>query len=339
MPQHPLHHLRVRASGQPQRRRGVAQIVNAHIRHSGCHPGGPPADRPLPVRLPQRPAAWRSEQPGLRLLPRAPPVDDRHQLGHQRHRPGPVVLQRVHIQRAAALARQHGATQPQARTGHRYPVAGLETSQFAPAQPGQRQDRHDIAVRARAGSRERVQLSQGKRLPLPPDAAAGRPPDSCRHVVLDPAISHGEREDGAQRGQGTGRGRRGQATGNQAANPGRHLSGGDRGHRPVAETRPDVVTPVRLIALAGPALDQAAGIQPIGRHIRQRDPATAGISPLPKPQPPTLVLLPGDRVGPALKHASSDLAAMELHARPVPHRTRPQHIALHAHQATSVDSR
>ena len=54
---------------------------------------------------------------------------------------------------------------------------------------------------------------------------------------------------------------------------------------------------------------------------------------------PTLVLLPCDRVDPALKHASSDLAAMELHARPVPHRTRPQHIALHAHQATSADSR
>jgi len=56
--------------------------------------------------------------------------------------------------------------QPQASTGHRYPVAGLETSQFAPAQPGQRQDRHDIAVRARARGRERVQLGQGKRLPL-----------------------------------------------------------------------------------------------------------------------------------------------------------------------------
>ena len=80
VPQHPLDHLRVRACGQPQRRRCVAQIVNAHIRHSGCHPGGPPADRPLPVRLPQRPAAWGSEQPGLRLLPRAPPVDDRHEL-------------------------------------------------------------------------------------------------------------------------------------------------------------------------------------------------------------------------------------------------------------------
>jgi hypothetical protein len=61
---------------------------------------------------------------------------------------GPVVLQRVDVQRAAALACQHGTAQPQARTRHRYPVADLKPSQFAPAQPGQRQDRHDIAVRA-----------------------------------------------------------------------------------------------------------------------------------------------------------------------------------------------
>src|SRR5215831_2454343 len=86
-------------------------------------------------------------------------------------------------------------------------------------------------------------------LPFPPAPAAGRPPDSCCHIVRDPAISHGEREDGAQRSQSTGGCRRGQATVNQAADPSRHLSGCDRGNWPVAETRPDVVTPVRLITL------------------------------------------------------------------------------------------
>jgi hypothetical protein len=83
-----------------------------------------------------------------------------------------VVLQRVDVQRAAALARQDRASQPQARTRHRYPVADLQTGQFAPAQPGQRQDRHDLAVGARAGSGERVHLGQRKSLPLPPDPAA-----------------------------------------------------------------------------------------------------------------------------------------------------------------------
>ena len=58
---------------------------------------------------------------------------------------------------------EHRATQPQARAGHRYLVADLETSQFAPAQPGQSQDWRDVGVRARAGRRERVQLGQGRR--------------------------------------------------------------------------------------------------------------------------------------------------------------------------------
>src|SRR5262249_2390123 len=115
-------------------------------RAGGCRFSGQPADRPLPVRFTQRAATGRVEQRGFRSLTRAPPSHDRHQLIHQRHRPGAVVLQRVHIQRATAAARQYGTTQPQARTGHRYPVADLEASQLTPAQPGQCKDWHHVTV-------------------------------------------------------------------------------------------------------------------------------------------------------------------------------------------------
>jgi HTH-like domain len=89
--------------------------------------------------------------------------------------------------------------------------------------------------------------------------------EMARHVVLDPAIGNGEREDRAQCGQSARRGRWGQAAGNQAA----HLRPCDRGNRPIAETRPHVGTPIRLIALAGPALDRAARTQQRRLRFRQ----------------------------------------------------------------------
>ena len=73
--QHALHHLRVGASTQPHRERSMTQIMDSEplsirINSSGLSP----ADRPLPVRLAQRAALRRGEQPGIWCLSRAPPV-------------------------------------------------------------------------------------------------------------------------------------------------------------------------------------------------------------------------------------------------------------------------
>src|SRR5262249_34133808 len=79
-------------------------------------PSRPPATAragPAPTASSSTPAAARrlaQRTARHRLLPRTPPVDDRHQLGYQRHRPGPVVLQRIDVSEALGkvLAAQLG---------------------------------------------------------------------------------------------------------------------------------------------------------------------------------------------------------------------------------------
>ena len=96
---------------------------------------------------------------------------------------------------------QHRATQPQARTRHRYPGADLETSQFAPAQPGQRQNRHHIAVRARAGQQDRpFALLAAARM-----AVSGRPGYALRHYGRGEApVMAGPDKKAAGRGRRAG---------------------------------------------------------------------------------------------------------------------------------------
>jgi hypothetical protein len=183
----------------------VAQVVNAETKDTGRRLSSLTANRTLPVRLAQRAALRRIEQPGTWFLTCAPPIHDGLQSGHQRHRPSPVALQRVHVQRAATLAGQDSAAQPQARTRNRYTVTDLQTGQLAPAQPGQREDGHYVTVRTRAFRCQRINFGQGERLSLAPGPAAGRLRNGRRHVVLNPPVRHGKREDGPQRGQGAGR--------------------------------------------------------------------------------------------------------------------------------------
>ena len=184
MPQHPLNHLRISASTQPDRRRGMTKIMNAEARHPGRHCGSTPADRSLPVRLLQRPAFRCVEQPCVRRLARAPAIHDRHQLIDQRNGASSLVLQRVHVQRTAATAGQHRTLQAQARAGSPHPVTDSEARELTPSQPSQRHDRHHIAVAALARLRQRVDLGDSKRLPFPARMAAGRLPCRRRDVVL-----------------------------------------------------------------------------------------------------------------------------------------------------------
>ena len=158
------------------------------------------------VRLAHR--GRRAGRPGVWCLARAPAVDDRDEAHDQRHRARPVVLQPVNIQRTTSAASQHGAAQPQARTGNRHPVTDLQARQLAPAQTGQRQHEHHIAVVAFARLRQRLQLVKGERLALTPSAAIGLIANRRRHVVLHPGVGHREREDGSQRGERASRGRR-----------------------------------------------------------------------------------------------------------------------------------
>ena len=108
-------------SGQRQR------PATAKLRCGGDRERARRGHRPMPWPCASRPSGSSStpaagrlrriKQPVVRLLACAPVVNDRHQLGYQRHGPGPVVLQRVHIQGAAALARQYRTAQPQAGPG------------------------------------------------------------------------------------------------------------------------------------------------------------------------------------------------------------------------------
>jgi hypothetical protein len=74
--------------------------VNAEARYPSRRRSRTPAGRALPVRLPQRPAFRRIEQPRVRRLTGAPPIHDRHQVLDKRNSPSPLVLQRVHVQGA-----------------------------------------------------------------------------------------------------------------------------------------------------------------------------------------------------------------------------------------------
>src|SRR5262249_43812113 len=109
--------------------------------------------------------------------------------------------------------------------------------------------------------------------------------------------------------------------------------------RPIAETRPHVSTPVRLVAFAGPALDRAARTQPIRRKNRQWNLAPARINPLAEAKPLLLILLPRNSISLPLENASSYLPAVRLHTRPVPHRAGRQPVALDTHHATLGASR
>src|SRR5262249_23746041 len=109
-----------------------------------------------------------------------------------------------------------------------------------------------------------------------------------------PAIRHRELQDGAQRGQGAGRGRGSEPAGDQAADPSRHLSRGDRGDRPVAETRPHVVTPVGPVTLTGPA---RAGLCLLGEARPARAGPTASLR-LISPALPAAHPVAGRRVSP-----------------------------------------
>ena len=125
----------------------------------------------------------------------------------------------------------------------RWRGGGTPADRALPVQPGQRHDRHHIAVTALARLGQRGNLGEGKRLPFPARPAAGRVPYCRRDVVLHAAIGHREGQDGPQRGQRTGRGGRRQAAGFEGADPARYLRGCDRRHRPVAETGLDVIPP------------------------------------------------------------------------------------------------
>jgi hypothetical protein len=129
--------------------------------------GSTPADRPLPVRLTQRPATRGTEQPRVGRLAFAPAVHDRHQVRDQWYRPAPVVLQGVHVQSAATAAGQHGTAQPQTGARNRHPVTDLKPGQLTPSEPGQRQHGHHVAVPAFARRRQRPQLIEGERLAVP----------------------------------------------------------------------------------------------------------------------------------------------------------------------------
>jgi len=65
MPQDPLHHLGISAGSEPDRRGGMPEIMHPESLESGRRRGSAPADRALPVRLTQRPALRRLEQPGM----------------------------------------------------------------------------------------------------------------------------------------------------------------------------------------------------------------------------------------------------------------------------------
>jgi len=67
--------------------------------------------------------------------------------------------------------------------------------------------------------------------------------------------------------------------------------------------------------------------------------ATARVDPITETQPPTLVLLPGDRIGLALEHTRCDIAAKGLNPRPGPYRPGRQCVTLNSHHATLGVSR
>jgi hypothetical protein len=132
------------------------------------------------------------------------------------------------------------------------PVTDSEARQLTPSKPGERHNRHHIAVAPLARLRQRVNLADSKRLPFPASTAAGRLPCCSRNVVLHTFVGHRERQDGPQRGQCASRGRRCQTAGHERADPARHLRRRDRRHRSVAETRLHVVPP-RAAPLRGAA--------------------------------------------------------------------------------------
>jgi hypothetical protein len=223
VPQDPLHHLGIGASTEPDRRRGMAPIVHPEPLEPGRRRGSTPADRALPVRFTQRPATRRLEQPGIRC-PRT---------AHRRRR-WPA--------RYDAASGQAREPTPDRRPADR----PARPSADRPA-PGPAPHRGNALARFH----QRPQFRRGERLAFPASTAASRLACRRRDIVLHASVGHGEREDRAHGGQGTGRSRRRQAASHQRADPTRHLRRGDRGHRPVAETRLDVVPPRRLIAFPG----------------------------------------------------------------------------------------
>jgi hypothetical protein len=147
--------------------------MDAESLEPGRRGGSVPADRPLPVRLTQRPAARSTEQPRVRHLGCTPAIHDRHQVHDQRHRPVPVVLQSVHVQRAATATGQHNTAQPQTRARDRHPVTDLKPGQLTPSESGERQHGHHVAVPTFARRRQRPQLIEGEGLAVPAGPAAG----------------------------------------------------------------------------------------------------------------------------------------------------------------------
>ena len=229
VPQHPLHHLRVSASTQPERRRRMAQVMNPERPGHRPPPGRPPADRALPVRLAQRAALRSTEQPIAWCLACAPPIHDRHQPRPPAapSEPGcssacPRTARRRHS--LASTARR----QPQARTRDRDRSPTCRPGQLTPAQPSQREHGHHVAVRALACRRQRVHFGQGECLSLPTEpgrwSASEPPPPRCAEPGHRPRRTRGWTAAWPGRGsQSTGPG-----PGPQSRRPSRHLRRRDR---------------------------------------------------------------------------------------------------------------
>jgi hypothetical protein len=234
VPQHPLDDLGVRARGEPEGSRRVPEVVNADAGNTGRRFGGPPANRALPVRLAQRPTsrsgpprgAANSQEPG------ALPMLHRSTIGTKAGTSG-TVRARLFF----SVSSYRGPPPLLARTARvsRTPGPGTDTRSptWRPASSPQRS-----LASARTGTTSRygpvhaaqsMRLGKRKRLALPFGLPAGRLPNRCSHIVLNPAIRRRERQDGTQRGQSAGRGRRSEPVGDQAADPSRHLSSGDQG--------------------------------------------------------------------------------------------------------------
>ena len=134
VPQDPLHHLRVGARAEPERRAGVPQVVNAQRRPADGRGGLTPADRRFQFDSLSGPPPVRSNSQCRGSCP-PPRVDDRHQLGDEQYGAGAAPFKVSTYSSPPLLLARTAALQAQALTRHGDAVADLEAGQLAPPQP------------------------------------------------------------------------------------------------------------------------------------------------------------------------------------------------------------
>ena len=100
----------------------MPQIVYAQLWAPDGRNGFPPPNGPFPIGLSQGTAFGRMEQPIVRLLPSRPPLDNRHDRRHKRHRARTAILERIDVEGAAAVAGQRRSREPQSRPGNRHSI-------------------------------------------------------------------------------------------------------------------------------------------------------------------------------------------------------------------------